>query len=196
MWPDLGPRWWPVRSPHPSFRRVCRVCEPQAVTVLVPPFTAPPGESRNEVCEGVVPPRPRTAPVFGEILTHHPRHGVRAVINADAQDCAAGDNLGEEIGPSHQPSMTGCWCEISHGRTETRTIRVLPAPEGTGFEDASLAILIERYVTVMKNGQRVMRNREAVLYITSLAAEDATPQDLLAFIRGAWRIEHTHWSAT
>jgi len=86
--------------------------------------------------------------------------------------------------------------EISHGRTETRTIRVLPAPEGTGFEDASLAILIERYVTVMKNGQRVMRNREAVLYITSLAAEDATPQDLLAFIRGAWRIEHTHWSAT
>jgi len=82
--------------------------------------------------------------------------------------------------------------ETGHGRIETRTVRVLPVPAGTGFEDAAQAILIERYTTYKKNGQ--WRTRcEAVFYITSLTAEDAAPRDLLAFIRGHWRIEHAHW---
>ena len=82
--------------------------------------------------------------------------------------------------------------EIGRGRIETRTLRVLPAPEGTGFADAARALLIERYVTYKKNGQ--WRTRvESVLYLTSLAADDATPEDLLAFIRGHWRVEHAHW---
>jgi len=34
---------------------------------------------------------------------------------------------------------------------------------------------------------------EAVLYITSLAAGETTPEDLLAHVRGHWRIEHAHW---
>jgi hypothetical protein len=34
---------------------------------------------------------------------------------------------------------------------------------------------------------------EAVVYITRLTAEETTPQDLLARVRGHWRIEHTHW---
>ena len=79
--------------------------------------------------------------------------------------------------------------EITRGRIETRTIRVLPAPDGTGFTGAAQAILIERYVTVKKNGHWQMRNCEAVLYITSLAACDTTPEDLLAHVRGHWRIE-------
>jgi predicted transposase YbfD/YdcC len=83
--------------------------------------------------------------------------------------------------------------EISHGRIETRTIRVLPAPEGTNLPGAGQAVLIERYVTVKKNGHWQMRNCEAVFYITSLAAEEATPGDLLAFVRGHWTVEHTHW---
>jgi predicted transposase YbfD/YdcC len=83
-------------------------------------------------------------------------------------------------------------CEISRGRIETRTIRVLPAPGETGFEDARQAILIERYTTVKKKGQ--WRTRcEAVLYITSLAPDQSTPEDLLAHVRGHWRIEHAHW---
>jgi predicted transposase YbfD/YdcC len=82
--------------------------------------------------------------------------------------------------------------EISRGRIETRTIRVLPVPEGTGFCDAALAILIERYTTY--KDKRQWRTRcEAVLYITSLAADDTTPEDLLAHVRGHWRIEHAHW---
>ena len=82
--------------------------------------------------------------------------------------------------------------EITRGRIETRTIRVLPAPDGTGFEDAKQALLIERYVTCKKKGQWHTR-AEAVLYLTSLAADETTPEDLLAHVRGHWRVEHTHW---
>ena len=79
--------------------------------------------------------------------------------------------------------------EISRGRIETRTIRVLPVPEETGFCDAALAILIERYTTYKEKGQ--WRTRcEAVLYITSLAADETTPEDLLAHLRGHWRVEN------
>jgi hypothetical protein len=31
------------------------------------------------------------------------------------------------------------------------------------------------------------------LYLTSLAAADASPEDLLAHIRGHWTVEHLHW---
>lgn len=82
--------------------------------------------------------------------------------------------------------------EISHGRIETRAIRVLPLPGGITMEGAQQAILIERHVTYRK--KRQWRTRcEAVLYITSLGPDDATPEDLLAHIRGHWRVEHAHW---
>lgn len=83
--------------------------------------------------------------------------------------------------------------EITRGRVETRTLRVLQAPDGTGFTGAAQALLIERYVTIKKNGQWVMRNCEAVLYITSLTADDAAAADLLACVRGHWQVEHAHW---
>jgi predicted transposase YbfD/YdcC len=82
--------------------------------------------------------------------------------------------------------------EISRGRIETRTIRVLPAPPGTGFEGARQALLIERYTTQKKKGQW-RTSCEAVLYLTSLGADETTPEDLLAHVRGHWRVEHTHW---
>jgi predicted transposase YbfD/YdcC len=82
--------------------------------------------------------------------------------------------------------------EITRGRIETRTIRVLPAPQDTGFRDAQQALLIERYTAYKKKGQWHTRC-EAVLYITSLNADDTTPEDLLAHVRGHWRVEHAHW---
>jgi predicted transposase YbfD/YdcC len=82
--------------------------------------------------------------------------------------------------------------ETVRGRIETRTIRVLPAPAGTGFEDAAQALLIERYVTYKKKGQWHTR-AEAVLCLTSLSADDTAPEDLLAHVRGHWRVEHAHW---
>ena len=74
--------------------------------------------------------------------------------------------------------------EVNRGRAETRTIRVLPAPAQPGFPYARQAILLERYVTIRKNGRGVMRNCEAVLYVTSLDAAQASPADLLAYVRG------------
>ena len=58
---------------------------------------------------------------------------------------------------------------------------------------AGQAILLERYVTIKKNGHWTMRNCEAVLYITSPDAAQASPADLLAHIRGHWTAEHLHW---
>jgi predicted transposase YbfD/YdcC len=83
--------------------------------------------------------------------------------------------------------------EISRGRIETRTIRVLPAPQDLSFPYAAQAILLERYVTIKKNGRWVMRNCEAVLYVTSLGSDQASPADLLAYARGHWQVEHLHW---
>ena len=82
--------------------------------------------------------------------------------------------------------------EISRGRIETRTVRVLPCPAGTGFAGARQALLIERYTTYKKKGQWHTR-AEAVLYITSLGADETTPEDLLAHVRGHWQVEHAHW---
>src|SRR5208283_113272 len=82
--------------------------------------------------------------------------------------------------------------EITRGRIETRTLRVLPCPGGTGFEGAEQALLIERYATYKKKGQWHTR-AEAVLYLTSLAEDQTTPEDLLAHVRGHWRVEHAHW---
>jgi predicted transposase YbfD/YdcC len=82
--------------------------------------------------------------------------------------------------------------EITRGRIETRTIRALPAPQDTGFTGAKQALLIERYVTYKKKGQWRTR-AESVLYLTSLAADETTPEDLLAHVRGHWRVEGAHW---
>jgi len=94
--------------------------------------------------------------------------------------------------PWQDTPVAAATCEITRGRIETRTIRVLPAPQGTGFEDAARALLIERYTTYKKKGQWHTR-AEAVLYLTSLAEDQTTPEDLLAHIRGHWRVEHAHW---
>jgi predicted transposase YbfD/YdcC len=94
--------------------------------------------------------------------------------------------------PWETTPVTAATSEISRGRIETRTIRVLPAPAGTGLEGAAQAVLIERYVTQKKKGQW-RTSCEAVLYLTSLSADETTPEDLLAHVRGHWRVEHAHW---
>jgi predicted transposase YbfD/YdcC len=95
--------------------------------------------------------------------------------------------------PWENTPVAAATIDTARGRIETRTIRVLPVPDGLDFPHAQQAILIERYVTVQKNGQRVMRNCEAVLYLTSLHEAETSPADLLAHVRGHWTAEHLHW---
>ena len=94
--------------------------------------------------------------------------------------------------PWETAPVAAATCEITRGRIETRTLRVLPCPGGTGFAGAARALLIERYVTYKKKGRWHTR-AEAVLYLTSLAEGQATPEDLLAHVRGHRRVENTHW---
>jgi predicted transposase YbfD/YdcC len=104
-------------------------------------------------------------------------------------------NLYERLNalPWTEVPITAATIDVARGRIETRTLRVLPAPSDLDFPHASQAALIERYVTIKKNGQWIIRNCEAVLYLTDLAPDQTSPADLLAHIRGHWGIEQLHW---
>ena len=51
-WPGGGPRWWPVKSPHPSFVVSTGSLRPWAVTVAVPASHRTAQGASIEVCEG------------------------------------------------------------------------------------------------------------------------------------------------
>jgi predicted transposase YbfD/YdcC len=74
------------------------------------------------------------------------------------------------------------------GRHEIRTIQVLDAPENLNFPHVAQVFLIER--TVTENGRT---SYQAMLYVTSLTADQASPADLLAYVRGHWSVEVLHW---
>jgi len=77
-----------------------------------------------------------------------------------------------------------------HGRHETRTIQVLPAPEGC-FPHAAQAVLVERHVRDPKDG--ALRSSVAPLGITSRTAERGrTPAALALAVRAHWDIEALH----
>ena len=74
------------------------------------------------------------------------------------------------------------------GRHEIRTIQVLDAPQDLSFPHINQVLLVERTTTYQ--GQTTY---QAMLYVTSLTAEQASPADLLAHVRGHWTVEVTHW---
>jgi predicted transposase YbfD/YdcC len=78
--------------------------------------------------------------------------------------------------------------DVDRGRHEVRTIQVLPAPEGVCFSHAGQVFLIER--TVVEKGETTY---QAMLYVTSLTAQQASPADLLESVRGHWTVEALHW---
>jgi hypothetical protein len=74
-----------------------------------------------------------------------------------------------------------------HGRTEHRTIRVLPAPEDIAFPCAAQVFLIERYVTDTSSGKN---SAVAALGITSLTEARADSLQIAAHVRKHWGIEN------
>ena len=77
-----------------------------------------------------------------------------------------------------------------HGRDETRTLQVLPAPQGL-FPCAAQAFLIER--TVRDPHDRQLRSAAAALGITSRSTErGGTPEVIAAAARRHWDIEVLH----
>ena len=89
----------------------------------------------------------------------------------------------------HTP-VTHVMDDRGHGRHETRTIQVLPAPDGL-FPHAAQALLIERTVRDPHDG--TLRSAVAALGITSRAPErGGTPEVLALAVRGHWEIEALH----
>jgi predicted transposase YbfD/YdcC len=84
--------------------------------------------------------------------------------------------------------VTAWSADDDRGRHELRTIQVLPAPPDLNFPHVAQVFLIERTVTV-----KGKTTHQAMLYVTSLTAEQADPADLLAYVRQHWGIEVLHW---
>ncbi len=74
----------------------------------------------------------------------------------------------------------------AHGRAETRTIQVLPAPDGM-WPHAAQAFLIERHVADL-HGNPV--SAIAALGITSLTPRRGGPAAIARHVRGHWGIEN------
>ena len=74
------------------------------------------------------------------------------------------------------------------GRHEIRTIQVIDAPEDLNFPHTAQVFLVERTVT-----EKGRTSYQAMLYVTSLTADQAGPADLLAYVRGHWSVEVLHW---
>lgn len=87
-----------------------------------------------------------------------------------------------------QAPVTAWSVDRDRGRHELRTIQVLPAPPGLRFPHVGQVLLIERTVT-----EKGKTSYQAMLYVTSLTADQASPADLLAYVRGHWTVESLHW---
>jgi predicted transposase YbfD/YdcC len=92
--------------------------------------------------------------------------------------------------PWNQVPVTHTATDKGHGRITTRTIQVLPAPDGLPFPHVSQVFLIERYVTDLR-GQPV--SAVAALGVASPGPEQADAADLARYVREQWSIESLHW---
>jgi predicted transposase YbfD/YdcC len=78
-----------------------------------------------------------------------------------------------------------------HGRDERRTLKATAVAAGLAFPHAAQAIQIVRRRRISREKKW---SRETVYAITSLTANQASPAELAAIIRGHWMIEERlHW---
>jgi hypothetical protein len=84
--------------------------------------------------------------------------------------------------------------EKGHGRDEWRTLKVTAIAAGIAFPHAAQAIQIKRRRKPLTSTKRW--SAETSYAVTSLAAHQAAPAQLAAWVRGHWRIEPCTMSAT
>lgn len=77
-----------------------------------------------------------------------------------------------------------------HGRIETRTLQVMPAPPGLPFPHVSQVFLVERTVTDLAGASL---SNVAILGVTSLNPQRGSPRRIAEAVRGQWGIESLHW---
>jgi predicted transposase YbfD/YdcC len=77
-----------------------------------------------------------------------------------------------------------------HGRIETRTLQVMPAPPDLPFPHVKQAFLVERAVSDLRG---TPLSNVAILGVTSLTTRRGTPTLIAEAVRGQWKIESLHW---
>ena len=92
--------------------------------------------------------------------------------------------------PWEQAPVAHAATDTGHGRITTRTIQVLPAPDGLPFPHVSQVFLIERYVTDL-HGRPV--SAVAALGVASPKPDRADAASLARYVREQWSIESLHW---
>jgi predicted transposase YbfD/YdcC len=82
--------------------------------------------------------------------------------------------------------------DTSHGRTVTRTYKVITIAAGILFPHAAQAVQITRTRKPKRKNKNSSQRakRETVYAITSLTAEQAPPAELARYIRGHWHVEN------
>lgn len=79
----------------------------------------------------------------------------------------------------------------SHGRLETRSLKILTVPRGIGFPYARQIIEITRERVEVTTGKQ---SREVVYALCSVAFEQASAKLIAAWLRNHWGIENAiHW---
>ena len=92
----------------------------------------------------------------------------------------------KDVPIGHRETDTG------HGRTVTRTYKVVTIAAGIIFPHAAQAIQIVR--TRKRKGGTTRATRETVYAVTSLTAAQTQPTELAHYIRGHWHVENKlHW---
>jgi predicted transposase YbfD/YdcC len=77
-----------------------------------------------------------------------------------------------------------------HGRIETRTLQVRPAPPDLPFPHVQQVFLVERAVTTTTG---TPLSNVAILGVTSMNPSRGTPATIAQAVRGQWKIEVLHW---
>jgi len=158
------------------------------------------GHKTNEITQ--VKPLLEHLELAGRVVTLDALHCQRATARYLVEDKNAGyvftavkDNQHALLAaldalPWHTAPIAHRASGRGHGRAETRTIQVLPAPAGL-FPHAAQAFLIRRAVHDLRGA---LTSTAAALGITSLPPGRATPAALARYVRGHWAIENKlHW---
>jgi predicted transposase YbfD/YdcC len=86
--------------------------------------------------------------------------------------------------------ITHTTTDRGHGRIETRTLQVMPAPPDLPFPHVKQVFLVERTIT---DTHATPLSNVAILGVTSLNATRGTPALIASAVRGQWNIEVLHW---
>ncbi len=89
-----------------------------------------------------------------------------------------------------QVPVTHAATDRGHGRIETRTLQLMPAPVDLPFPHVKQVFLVEREVSDLAGAPQ---SNVAILGVTSLDPERGDATLIAEAVRGQWGIESLHW---